>query len=745
VTTPKVQRALKRAQTITGGVRGKTGGRADALPVDVPAGAYVIPADVVAALGEGNTEAGMHALDRQFGRARRANGGAVPIRISDGEYVVSPEAVERVGGHDAFDELVLSIRARYADHLKRLPGPNGSGAGRADGGAAERGPWEDYAPVAAPAAERGPWEDYAPSQPSPAAGSRAAAEDAEGRRQTTEPPSRMRYLSDLTEKLGQGVFANYGDEIAATAGALPNIITGGRLGKSRSDILNDIREREQRFDEENPIAATTAEIAGGILPAVGGGIAAARALPALASRLASLSAVPRAAATGALGGAGYGAVNETGELREPGGIGDYARAAGEGALEGGIGGGIAGGGISALGHGVARTVGPWASEAAQRLHDRGIRLTAGQLVGGQSGNWAGRQADKVEQAFTSIPLVNALVRHQRNRAVEDLNRVALNEVLEPIGQKLPADARMGRDAIAAAHTAISDAYERVVPALRADWSPQAVGTELARIRARVPRELQGRFDDIVEQRVTNVKNPATSTLQGHDVQHALAGLKKDASGYKSGPASLPHDHKLGQALDEVRDTLVDSIKIHSHPDAWEKFRNTQRAFERLVRVERAAASTAAPGGVFNPEQLHSAVKLSDRSPRRNDFARGMASMQRLSEDARSVMGQGLADTGTPERTALMAALSYGPTATTLNPWLLAGPAAVGAAYTTPAQAIARRLIAGSAARRAAVRRAIEAGSRAIEPAAGPVGYQAVADSDICSPPSAPARPDNPGA
>jgi hypothetical protein len=65
VTTPRVQRALKRAQIVTGGVRGKTGGRADALPVDVPAGAYVIPADVVAAFGEGNTEAGMHALDRK--------------------------------------------------------------------------------------------------------------------------------------------------------------------------------------------------------------------------------------------------------------------------------------------------------------------------------------------------------------------------------------------------------------------------------------------------------------------------------------------------------------------------------------------------------------------------------------------------------------------------------------------------------------------------------------------------------
>lgn len=128
------RKALAKAARLTlGGVRGKTGGRADKLPVDVPAGAYVIPADVVAALGDGNTEAGMARLDRQFPAARgyAAGGRAepVPIQISDGEFVVSPAAVAALGGgdegygHEVLDEFVTQTRAAYADHLQNLPGP----------------------------------------------------------------------------------------------------------------------------------------------------------------------------------------------------------------------------------------------------------------------------------------------------------------------------------------------------------------------------------------------------------------------------------------------------------------------------------------------------------------------------------------------------------------------------------------------------------------------------------------------
>ena len=126
----RVGRALRRAVGVTvGSVSGKTGGREDALKVSVPAGSYVVPADVVAALGEGNSAAGFAKLEKQF-PPRRAKGGRVPIQISDGEFVVSPDAIRALGGgdeaygHDILDAFVLQTRRDHINHLQSLEGPN---------------------------------------------------------------------------------------------------------------------------------------------------------------------------------------------------------------------------------------------------------------------------------------------------------------------------------------------------------------------------------------------------------------------------------------------------------------------------------------------------------------------------------------------------------------------------------------------------------------------------------------------
>lgn len=119
-----------------GPVHGPDGGRADTRPVSVPDGSFVVPADVVAALGEGNTQAGFTQLDDMFGTAETmhmASGGvperAVPIMISDGEYVISPSKVAEIGngnldvGHKALDKFIVQLRQQNIKKLQSLPGP----------------------------------------------------------------------------------------------------------------------------------------------------------------------------------------------------------------------------------------------------------------------------------------------------------------------------------------------------------------------------------------------------------------------------------------------------------------------------------------------------------------------------------------------------------------------------------------------------------------------------------------------
>lgn len=146
----------------TGYLHGTTSGRADAILTTAPAGSYVIPADVVAGLGEGNSLAGARVMDqiirtgphgipmqrnpgvshgppRAPGAFRESKGGPIgrnaarqeqtPVALSHGEFVVPMEHVMHWGGgdltkgHKVFDEFVVRMRKHIIDQMKKLPGP----------------------------------------------------------------------------------------------------------------------------------------------------------------------------------------------------------------------------------------------------------------------------------------------------------------------------------------------------------------------------------------------------------------------------------------------------------------------------------------------------------------------------------------------------------------------------------------------------------------------------------------------
>jgi hypothetical protein len=130
---PKLKVETDAEPIHVGPLKSDVAGRTDHLPISVPAGAYVLPADIVSALGEGNTSAGLKIVDQMFPHEEPvreyASGGKVPIMAAGGEVVLSPEQVAAVGGgdldagHAALDEWVRMTRANTIETLKRLPGP----------------------------------------------------------------------------------------------------------------------------------------------------------------------------------------------------------------------------------------------------------------------------------------------------------------------------------------------------------------------------------------------------------------------------------------------------------------------------------------------------------------------------------------------------------------------------------------------------------------------------------------------
>ncbi len=121
-----------------GAIKAAVGGRTDHLPMKVLEGSYVIPADIVSARGEGNTEAGFKIYNKMFKDGAYAknisnspyeNGKLVPIIAAGGEYVIHPAVVAAIGdgdlkeGQNALDEFVLHERKTLIKTLRKLAPP----------------------------------------------------------------------------------------------------------------------------------------------------------------------------------------------------------------------------------------------------------------------------------------------------------------------------------------------------------------------------------------------------------------------------------------------------------------------------------------------------------------------------------------------------------------------------------------------------------------------------------------------
>jgi hypothetical protein len=146
-------------RTFAGPIHSQVAGRTDHLPMHVASGSYVIPADIISSMGEGNTMAGFKAARKIFtkpisfmgqpydsgmdpygesglpygakpvGHADGGATGAVPVVVAGGEYVIHPDDVIHIGGgdlergHKILDSFVKKQRAKTINTLQKLPGP----------------------------------------------------------------------------------------------------------------------------------------------------------------------------------------------------------------------------------------------------------------------------------------------------------------------------------------------------------------------------------------------------------------------------------------------------------------------------------------------------------------------------------------------------------------------------------------------------------------------------------------------
>lgn len=157
---PFGERMVARQQMHQGFLHSAVPGRTDKLPIRVGGGAYVLPADHLSAIGQGNSLAGANIVGKMFGmgpfgtprqsmpmgRAPQghlnlsakpgklaAGGGAdigkpTPIIAAGGEMVIPPERIiAKFGdinkGHKMLDQWVMNTRKKHISTLKNLKPP----------------------------------------------------------------------------------------------------------------------------------------------------------------------------------------------------------------------------------------------------------------------------------------------------------------------------------------------------------------------------------------------------------------------------------------------------------------------------------------------------------------------------------------------------------------------------------------------------------------------------------------------
>jgi hypothetical protein len=147
-----------------GPIHGLVAGRTDHVPLKVPNGAYVLPAEHVSHLGQGNTMSGFARLNHMFPHSGHGaphppgtphtsigpsassgsilgfkSGGivhhghrpedGVDIMGASGEYVIDPRDVMELGlgnshhGHEVLDHWVENTKGDQIKTLQKLPGP----------------------------------------------------------------------------------------------------------------------------------------------------------------------------------------------------------------------------------------------------------------------------------------------------------------------------------------------------------------------------------------------------------------------------------------------------------------------------------------------------------------------------------------------------------------------------------------------------------------------------------------------
>ncbi len=374
-------------------------------------------------------------------------------------------------------------------------------------------------------------------------------------------------------------------------------------------------------------------------------------------------------------------------------------------------GGVSGGIFNGMTAGVSRVISPNSSvnPQLQLLKSEGVNPTIGQTLGGGF--------NRAEEALSSVPILGSMVGNARNTANAQFEAAAHNRALSPIGDKLP-DGLTGRDAINYTETALKNNYDRVLNNIGAIKPDEKFNQGVAALQDKAKSLLlpRDRMND-VNRAISDIKNSVNANgYMTSDAYKTLEStLGKDAQTLSS--MQDPSANRIAPAVKQVQQELKDMLQRQAGSSA-DELKATNAGWANFKRVQKTSAALGADEGSFTPAQFQNSVKALDKSKDKGAFSRGSALAQDLGDAGKSILGNKVRDSGTPERLLLTGgALGAG----AINPAITAGILGGSALYTQPGQRLLNALVSSRPDSSAQLAEFLRQNSKYILPASGAIG------------------------
>jgi hypothetical protein len=317
-----------------------------------------------------------------------------------------------------------------------------------------------------------------------------------------------------------------------------------------------------------------------------------------------------------------------------------------------------GAGGSFIGERLAAMVRPRIKPEVEQLVNKGVNLTPAQITGGYLKSF--------EDRMTSILIIGDVINYARTKGIEEFNKAAYKQVLEPIGAKVPDVT--GREGVRLVKKEITNAYDEVLPKITFVRDAD-LETKLANVGSQI--------DGLTPDNATKVTNTVNKILNDYTVDGKIEGKtfkiveeKLGKLAKQFGSSGNTDERLMGEAYQKAIGDIRESL-ARNNPQFAERLANINTAFSRYARI-RAAGSMANTTEMFSPSQLASAVRKTDISSGKDKYATGTAIMQDLADAAEKVLPNKYPESGTAGRllTPLAVGGAGGAAATgVLNPYV----------------------------------------------------------------------------